>query len=286
MTRTLHTSGLAAALVVAATHPASAQPAPSPAPTTEDAKKAEARALYETGNTHYNLGEYDQAVAAFKKAYELSQAPGLLFNIAQSYRLKKDYEQASHFYETYLRLKPDAANRADVEARIAEMKTMLEEQKKMGTKAPIGTVSPDGTNSTPTTTTPTTTPTTTTPTTTVEQKDIVAPGGGKGLKLAGLTTAGVGGALIITGVVFGMMAKGKESDLEDLNNGGAPWDQDAYDAGKRNNTIAIASIAVGGAAVVAGGVMFYLGYSKEKKASSVAVVPTKGGGTFTVGWQF
>jgi len=284
MTRTLLTSGLAAALVVAAVPSASAQPT---SPPTEDAKKAEAKALYETGNTHYNLGEYDQAVAAFKKAYELSQAPGLLFNIAQSYRLKKDYEQASHFYETYLRLKPDAANRADVEARIAEMKTMLEEQKKMGTKAPIGTVSPDGTNSTPTTTT-TTTPTTTTPTTTTptEPKDIVEPGSGKGLKLAGLTTAGVGGALIITGVVFGMMAKGKQSDLEELNTSGGAWDQDAYDAGKRNNTIAIASLAIGGAAVVAGGVMFYLGYSKEKKASSVAVVPTKGGGTFTVGWQF
>lgn len=284
MTRTLLTSALAAALVVTAIHPASAQPSPTP---TEDANKAKAKELYEKGNTHYNLGEYDLAVAAFKESYALSQAPGLLFNIAQSYRLKKDYEQASHFYETYLRLKPDASNRPDVEARIAEMKKMLEEQKTMGTKAPIGTVTPDGgTTTTTTTTTTTSAPTTTTTTTpTTGPTDVVDPGAGKQLKLAGIATAGVGGALVITGVVFGMMAKGKESDLEELNNGGT-WDEDAYRAGRRNNKIAIASLAVGGAAVIAGGVMFYLGYSKEKKASSVAVVPTKGGGTFTVGWSF
>lgn len=287
---------LATVLLAATTSAALAQPAPAPAPApppapTPEQTRAEAKALYEKGNTHYNLGEYDEAIEAFKKAYELSQAPGLLFNIAQSFRLKKDYEQASHFYETYLRLKPDAPNRADVEARIAEMKALLEEQKKMGTKAPIGTVTPDGGTSTtptptPTTTTTTTAPTTTAPTTTpAGPKDVVEPGAGKKLKLAGITTAGVGGALIITGVVFGMMAKGKESDLEDLNSGGT-WDQDAYDAGKRNNTLAITTLAVGGAAVIAGGVMFYLGYSKEKSASSVALVPSHDGGRLTVGWTF
>ena len=288
---------LATVLLAATTSAAVAQPAPAPAPAptpTPEQTRAEAKALYEKGNTHYNLGEYDQAIEAFKKAYELSQAPGLLFNIAQSFRLKKDYEQASHFYETYLRLKSDAPNRADVEARIAEMKAMLEEQKKMGTKAPLGTVTPDGGTSTtapqPTTPTPATMPTTTptaptTPTSPAGPRDVVEPGAGKTLKLAGIATAGVGGALIITGVVFGMMAKGKESDLEDLNGGGT-WDQDAYDAGKRNNTIAITTLAVGGAAVIAGGVMFYLGYSKEKSASSVALVPTKDGGRLTVGWKF
>src|SRR5690242_7489154 len=114
------------AAVLAASATAAAQPAPRPTPTTappqtDDQKRAEAKTLYEQGLSHYNLGEFDQAIAAFRKSYELTQAPGLLFNIAQAFRLKKDYEQASYFYTTYLRLQPDAANRTDVEARLAEM---------------------------------------------------------------------------------------------------------------------------------------------------------------------
>jgi tetratricopeptide (TPR) repeat protein len=91
-----------------------------------DKRTAEARALYEKAITHYDLAEYDQAIAEFKQAYELTREPGLLFNIAQAYRLTKDYEQALHFYRTYLDLKPNAPNRADAEAQIAKMKEALQ----------------------------------------------------------------------------------------------------------------------------------------------------------------
>jgi tetratricopeptide (TPR) repeat protein len=90
-----------------------------------DTANTEARALYEKGIGHYDLAEYDAAIADFKKAYELSREPGLLFNIAQAYRLEKDYEHARHFYERYLDHKPDAPNRADVEAQIEKMKEAL-----------------------------------------------------------------------------------------------------------------------------------------------------------------
>src|SRR6516165_9169885 len=135
---------LAALLAQATT--ALAQPAPAPTPAPDPAggdagdKKARAKALYEKGLSHYNLGEFNEAVNAFREAYAIEAAPGLLFNMAQSFRLKKDYEQAIYFYQTYLRLKPDASNRADVEARLQEMQQALDDQKKMQTKAPIGTV--------------------------------------------------------------------------------------------------------------------------------------------------
>ena len=77
----------------------------------DDPKQKEARDHYEKGITHYNLGEFDEAITEFKQAYAISQAPGLLFNIAQSYRLKKDYAQALYFYKTYVRLQPDAPNK-------------------------------------------------------------------------------------------------------------------------------------------------------------------------------
>jgi tetratricopeptide (TPR) repeat protein len=86
----------------------------------------EARDLYKQGMTHYELGEFDVAIDEFKRAYALTSAPGLLFNLAQVYRMKKDPEQAVYFYRTYLRLVPDAPNRADVEALLVENQALLD----------------------------------------------------------------------------------------------------------------------------------------------------------------
>jgi tetratricopeptide (TPR) repeat protein len=278
--------------LVATAQSALAQPAPPSPPQPQpaaasDDKKAEAKALYEQGLSHYNLGEFDQAIDAFRKSYAISQAPGLLFNIAQSFRLKKDYEQATYFYQTYLRLKPDAPNRADVEERLKEMQDALEEQKKLGNKPPIGTVSPDGGTTTTTTTTPTGTTTTTT---TTPEKPV--PTGETGVRstsliTAGYATGGAGIALVATGFVFGKLAKNAERDLNKLNNGGT-WtqaQQDRYDAGKRNNTIATISFIAGGAALVTGATLFVLGTMK-KSSTEVAIMPTAHGTSVAVGWSF
>src|SRR5258706_16478997 len=86
-----------------------------------DENEARARELYQKGLTHYDLTEYDRAIEEFKQAYELSSRPELLFNLAQTYRAKKDAVQALHFYRTYLKLKPGAANRVEVETIVAEL---------------------------------------------------------------------------------------------------------------------------------------------------------------------
>src|SRR5579862_1302983 len=83
-------------------------------------KEAQARELYQKALAHYDLAEYDKAVDEFKEAYELTNKPELLFNLAQAYRAKKDWTNALHFYRTYLARRPQAANRADVEAFIKE----------------------------------------------------------------------------------------------------------------------------------------------------------------------
>lgn len=269
--------------------PAPPQGQPTP-PAGDDAdKKAKAKAAYDKGLSHYNLGEFDSAITEFKEAYSLSSAPGLLFNIAQSYRLKKDYEQATYFYTTYLRLKPDAPNREDVEARLKEMDELIKQQKEMDAKKPTGVISPDGSG----TTGGTTTTTTTTGTTGIE-KEKPQPEGGvppKTLITAGYATAGAGAALVITGVIFGSLARSNEKDLNQLSSAMGTWSQDAqdkYDAGNRDNKIAIVTLIVGGAAVVTGGTLWFLGTSKQKResAESVAIVPTTKGATVAVGWSF
>lgn len=292
MTKTLVLSALLLSATSALAQPAPPAPGGTPAPAgSADENKAKAKALYDKGIGHYNLGEFDAAIAAFKEAYGLTSAPGLLFNIAQSFRLKKDYEQATYFYTTYLRIKPDAPNRADVEARLQEMEQLIQAQKAQDVKPPVGTVNPDGDGGKPTTTQPTTTqpqtvqPTPTPTVTTTPTDNSEAVKSAKTMKLAGLVTGGAGVAFVVTGFIFGGMASSAESDLNDLNTNGGPWDQDTYDAGRRNNKIAIVSFVVGGAAIVTGGVLYYLGMSKEKQAS-VAITPTAGGAFAGVGWKF
>ncbi|MGE0868534.1 MAG: tol-pal system YbgF family protein [Kofleriaceae bacterium] len=284
---------LMCAALLAVAPSARAQPAPDGGAAPAADRKAEAKAHYEKGQNHYNLGEFDQAISEFKAAYNLSSAPGLLFNIAQSYRLKKDYEQASYFYKTFLRLKPDAKNRPDVEARIAEMDKLLADQKAMASSPPTGTVPPDGETKPAESDKPEDTkPDDQRSAAGSSDAPIVverrADGSGKSLMTAGLATAGAGAALIVTGVVFGKMAKSASDELDALDENMGTWtqaEQDKYDAGKRNNTIALISFIAGGAAVATGATLWVMGKLKDG-SSSVAIVPTNNGATFAYGWQF
>src|SRR5215831_2508898 len=54
----------------------------------------EARQHFELGQKYFSAGDYEAAIGEFKRAYVISPAPGLLFNIAQAYRARKDNEQA------------------------------------------------------------------------------------------------------------------------------------------------------------------------------------------------
>jgi len=97
-------------------------------------RESEARRLYELGRSHYNLAEYDEAIAAFRSAYELRPAPELLYNLAQAYRLRGDCAQARDLFRAYVRESPEAANRVEVEGRIARLETCARERE--STRAP------------------------------------------------------------------------------------------------------------------------------------------------------
>jgi len=95
---------------------------------------------YERGATLFDLEKYPDAAKEFETAYEMKQNPAFLFNIGQSYRLAGKAEKAIGFYKTYLRKQPAAANRAEVEARIAELEKLVEQQRKAAAEPPHGTI--------------------------------------------------------------------------------------------------------------------------------------------------
>ncbi|MGC4120765.1 MAG: tetratricopeptide repeat protein [Myxococcales bacterium] len=68
--------------------------------------KAAARTAVAAARKAYELGKFDEAIKGYSSAYELSDVPALLFNIAQCHRQLKQYERAAFFYGRYLSLQP------------------------------------------------------------------------------------------------------------------------------------------------------------------------------------
>jgi tetratricopeptide (TPR) repeat protein len=92
--------------------------APANAP---DPDSVEARKHYQRGMAHFRLREYPQAIEEFQDAYRIHPDPVILFDLGQTHRLAGAPSQALHFYRAYLSAAPEAENRAEVEARIAEL---------------------------------------------------------------------------------------------------------------------------------------------------------------------
>ena len=96
-----------------------------------DEQKTAARAEVQKAQLHYKLGRFDEALAGYSRAYEMFNAPALLFNIGQCHKNLKNYERAIFFFEGYLReeTKPDSRKRTLAEELIAESRAELERQR-------------------------------------------------------------------------------------------------------------------------------------------------------------
>jgi tetratricopeptide (TPR) repeat protein len=78
-----------------------------------------ARRLAEQGRVFHDAGDYARAIAAYKEAYVLAPSPGLLFNLAQAYRLAGDCDDAAWMYRRYLDTNPTTERRAIAESHLA-----------------------------------------------------------------------------------------------------------------------------------------------------------------------
>lgn len=85
-----------------------------------------AQTHFEQGMKLYNLADYSGAEQEFRAGYLASPDPVFLFNIGQCARLRKSFDEALTFYRNYLRVRPDAPNRADVEGFIADVEKQLD----------------------------------------------------------------------------------------------------------------------------------------------------------------
>jgi tetratricopeptide (TPR) repeat protein len=231
-----------------------------------------ARAKFDVGRKEYRLGNYDEAIRVWKEAYLLYDDPNFLFNIGLAYRDKGDHEQAVKFLKNYLREAKNPPNREQVQQRIAELERLISERKANAERPPTSPQPP-----------------------TEPQAEGAATGGGgggetlvrnpgRGLRLGGLVTGGVGVALLGTGVYFGLHANSIRSDVEAAVASGAPWTDDLAakdDEGRSSATIANITLGLGAGALITGGVLYYLGARKAKEVN-VVFYPTPRRGGFTL----
>jgi len=80
-----------------------------------------ARDAFEAGRSAYDIGRFEEALTHYERAYALSPRPMLLFNIARAADADGQGARAIGAYSEYLRLIPDAENRAFVEARLGKL---------------------------------------------------------------------------------------------------------------------------------------------------------------------
>lgn len=112
---------------------------------------------YKEGENQYNLGNFDKAIDAFKRGFELepsdSKKAAYLFNIAQAFRQAKNCKDAQFFYKRYLAfkdadtvkpLKPE--KRQEIEDRIKELDECAKQQEVIRNKPPDQNERPEGTD--------------------------------------------------------------------------------------------------------------------------------------------
>lgn len=261
-------------------HPARAQPAK---PAADDRANAdEAARLYDEGKRHFDIGEYAQAIASWKQSYLRSNAPLLLFNIAQAYRLSNDCAQANRFYLNYRRSEPHPKNQAELDKAMAKCAGV---EPATGDAAPSG---PTTSPASPTTGTPPATPTVTVPDTAASGTAASSPASsgvdhvaqqpsnrGGGLWIAGLVTGTVGAAALVVGGVYAISAM---QDSNTISGASAGTEYAGEVASADRNGKAAASrarvlLGAGAALAVAGGALWYVGHRQGNARVDVAIIP-------------
>jgi tetratricopeptide (TPR) repeat protein len=225
---------LAVIALLALAGPALAQPV-------DPGRKAEAERRFQAAERLYRDKQYLPAAAEYQAAYDLSGLPGLLYNVAQSYRLGGETAVAAETYRLFLERAPDhslaAVARGHLEALERELAIRVE-------PAPPAVPAP------------------------IEVSARRAPPPrGRGLRAAGLASAGIGLVALGAALHYGIEANQASDAISENDEGWTRSLLDRYDEGQRAETRMFVLSAIGGTALVAGGVLYYLGWRQGRDLS-------------------
>lgn len=269
-----------------------------------------AREKYRHATKLFDLGRYGEAAKEFEAAYEAKDDPALLYNIAQAYRLAGENADAVRSYRSFLRRSAHAntsADRkrvADVEARIAELEKLMEQQRKSKEDGPAGIISSglDAGHRAPTAASSTTSeraavasaeaapainPPPTADTVTPARPGAVPvasgssarPSKARTLTVVGAALAAAGGAVLVGGIVCAALAR-STSDQVTNPAPGSTFDASLESKGKLESSLAVPLLVGGGAIAVTGVALAIVGWKTgrdERAAKPVSFAPVIGG---------
>lgn len=87
------------------------------------AENREGHALFDQGYASYQALDYAAALPLFQRAFVLTRNAAMLYNIGATLEHLNRRAEAATALRRYLSAVPDAANRAEVEARVAQLET-------------------------------------------------------------------------------------------------------------------------------------------------------------------
>jgi tetratricopeptide (TPR) repeat protein len=100
-----------------------------------DDLKEQARRDVDAALTAQSAGQYDEAIALYKKAYAAIPHPEILFNLGQAYRLKGDVDTALDYYRRYLAAEPSGRAAGDASRWVTELGKRKREQDRKAEEA-------------------------------------------------------------------------------------------------------------------------------------------------------
>lgn len=203
----------------------------------------QAKVHYLKARAHHEDREYQRAAAEYLQAFALFPDPELLFNVGQVYRLAGDQALATAYYRRYLELDPDG--RAAPEAR-----RHLEE---LGATVPAGSAA-SAWGGAPASEKNTAAATATRAPRAAPRSDRR----GRWLRHGGLAAGGAGLLLLGVGLYHGIEARGISAELSLVDRWTAER-LDRFDDGERAEARAIGFSIAGGALLVGGGILYWLG---------------------------
>jgi tetratricopeptide (TPR) repeat protein len=233
-----------------------------------------ARQLADKGRSYHQAGDYARAIAAFQEAYVLAPSPGLLFNLAQAYRLAGDCDDAAWMYHRYLDTKPATERRTLAENHLATVEKCRHAALQFAiTPQPIESSLTGGRPTTRLSHDPT------------DDDDALAMA--RREKQAGVAVAIGGGALLAGAAYFALdayQASGAVSDAYQRGDRGA--DIKPLEQRGQQSTSYAQWLGIGGGAITAAGLGLYLHGRHIEDSHPVVVAPATRGTGLSVSWQF
>ena len=197
-------------------------------------------------------GKPERGIEVLAELYAETNDPTYIYNQGRCFEQNGKASEALTRFREYLRKSPNlgAEERAQVQAHITEM----EEQTR---PAPTPAAAPPPAAPAP-----------------------VAPATdtGRQLRIAAIATASVGVALVAAGVYFGARTHALSDEVTaDAKKG--LFSQSKYDEGQRDQLLQWVGYGIGAAALVSGGLLYFLGSRRaDGEAATVTAMPTLGPG--------